>query len=71
MRLNRISGHKMVGLWPLRIATPSTCVLFEYRADCLKRYLRKAGEEENWRENANYVEQWKQIRKVAVQRSDK
>ena len=31
----------------------------------------KGREEENWREKDNTVEQWKQITKVAVQRSDK
>ena len=34
---------------------------------CVKRDLRKAEEEEKWRENAN---QWKRITKVAVHRSD-
>ena len=34
--------------------------------DCVKRDLRKAEEEEKWRENANNRDQWKQITKVAV-----
>ena len=38
--------------------------------DCVKRDLRKAEEEENGKENANYRDQWKQITKVAVLRSD-
>ena len=38
--------------------------------DCVKRNLRKAKEEEKWRENANNRGQWKQITKVAVLRSD-
>ena len=38
--------------------------------DCVKRDVRKAEEEEKWRENANNKDQWKQITKVAVQRSD-
>ena len=38
--------------------------------DCVKRDLRKAQEEEKWRENANNRDQWKQITKVAVFRSD-
>ena len=29
--------------------------------DCVKRDLRKAGEEEKWREKANNREQWKLI----------
>ena len=37
----------------------------------MKRDLRKAEEEENWREKANNRDQWKQITKVAVLRSDK
>ncbi len=37
--------------------------------DCVKRDLRKAEEEENWREmKANNRDQWKQIIKVAVHR---
>ena len=39
--------------------------------DWVKRDLRKAEEEEKWREKANNRHQWKQITKVAVQRSDK
>ena len=38
--------------------------------DCVKRDLRKAEQEETWRENANNKERWKLIRKVAVLRSD-
>ena len=38
--------------------------------DCAKRDLRKAEEEEKWREKANNRSQWKQITKVAVLRSD-
>ena len=38
--------------------------------DCVKRDLRKAEEEEKWREKAKNRDQWKEIRKVAVQRSD-
>ena len=38
--------------------------------DCVKRDLRKAKEEEKWRENANNRDQWKQITKVTVLRSD-
>ena len=38
--------------------------------DCVKRDLRKAEEEEKWREKANNRDQWKQITKVAIQRSD-
>ena len=39
--------------------------------DCVKRDLIKAEEEEEqWRENVNNKDQWKQIRKVAVLRSD-
>ena len=38
--------------------------------DCVKRDLRKAEEEEKWREKANNRDQWKQIMKVAVLRSD-
>ena len=38
--------------------------------DCVKRDLRKAEEEEKWREKANHRDQWKQITKVAVLRSD-
>ena len=36
----------------------------------MKRDLRKAEEEEKWREKANNRDQWKQITKVAVLRSD-
>ena len=39
--------------------------------DCVKRDLRKAEEEEKWREKANNRDQWKRITKVAVHRSDK
>ena len=35
--------------------------------DCVKRDLRKAEEEEKWREKANSRDQWKTITKVAVQ----
>ncbi len=38
--------------------------------DFVKRDLRKA-EEEKWREKANDRDQWKQITKVAVLRSDR
>ena len=38
--------------------------------DYLKRDLRKAEEEETWREKADNRDQWKQITKVAVQQSD-
>ena len=38
--------------------------------DCVKRDLRKAEEEEKWREKANNRDQWKQLTKVAVLRSD-
>ena len=34
--------------------------------DCVKRDLRKAEEEEKWRENANNRDQWKRITKVAL-----
>ena len=37
----------------------------------MKRDLRKAEEEEKWREKANNRDQWKRITKVAVHRSDK
>ena len=37
--------------------------------DCVKRDLRKA-EDEKWRENTNNMDQWKQITKVAIHRSD-
>ena len=33
--------------------------------DCVKRDLRKAEEEEKWREKANNRDQWKRITKVA------
>ena len=36
----------------------------------MKRDLRKAEEEEKWREKANNRDQWKQIPKVAVQLID-
>ena len=36
----------------------------------MKRDLRKAEEEEQWREKANNRDKWKQITKVAVLRSD-
>ena len=38
--------------------------------DCVKRDLRKAEEEEKWREKAKDRDQWKQITKVAVLRHD-
>ena len=38
--------------------------------DCVKRDLRKAKEEEKWKENANNRDRWKLITKVAVLRSD-
>ena len=38
--------------------------------DRVMRDLRKAEEEEKWREKANNRDQWKQITKVAVFRSD-
>ena len=38
--------------------------------DCVKRDLRKAEEEQKWRENVNNRDQWKEITKVAVHRSD-
>ena len=38
--------------------------------DCVKRDLRKAEEEEEWRENTNNRDQWKQITKVVAPRSD-
>ena len=38
--------------------------------DCVKRDLRKAEEEEKWREKANNRDQWNQITKVSVLRSD-
>ena len=38
--------------------------------DCVKRELRKAEEEEKLREKANNRDQWKQISKVAILRSD-
>ena len=38
--------------------------------DCVKRDLRKAEEEEKRREKANDRDQWKQVTKVAVLRSD-
>ena len=36
----------------------------------MKRDLRKAEEEEKWREKANNRDQWEKITKVAVQRRD-
>ena len=36
----------------------------------MKRDLRKAEEEEKWREKVNNRDQWKHITKVAVLRSD-
>ena len=39
--------------------------------DCVKGDLRKAEEEEKWREKVNNRDEWKQITKVAIQRSDK
>ena len=36
----------------------------------MKRDMIKAEEEEKWREKANNRDQWKQITKVAVHRSD-
>ena len=38
--------------------------------DCVKRDLRKAKEEEKWREKANNRDRWKLITNVAVLRSD-
>ena len=38
--------------------------------DCVKRDVRKAEEEEHWREKANNRDQWKRIKKVAAHRSD-
>ena len=38
--------------------------------DCVKRDLREAEEEEKWREKANNRDQWKQIAKVAIPRSE-
>ena len=38
--------------------------------DCEKRDLRKAEEEEKWREKANNRDQWKRITKVAMQQGD-
>ena len=38
--------------------------------DCVKRDLRKAKEEEKWREKANNRDRWKLITKVAVLGSD-
>ena len=38
--------------------------------DCVKIDLRKAKEEEKWREKANSRDQWKPITKVAVLQSD-
>ena len=37
---------------------------------CVNRALRKAEEEEKWREKANNRDQWKQVTKQAIQRSD-
>ena len=36
----------------------------------MKRDLKKAEEEEKWIEKANNRDQWKEITKVTVQRSD-
>ena len=41
-----------------------------YAAYSVKRDLRKAEDEEKWREKANIRDQWKQITKVAVLHSD-
>ena len=38
--------------------------------DSVKRDLRKAEEEDKWREKANNRDQWKRITKVAVHRID-
>ena len=38
--------------------------------DCVKRDLRKAEEEDKWREKPNNRDRWKHITKVAVLRSD-
>ena len=38
--------------------------------DCVNRDLRKAKEEEKWREKANNRDRWKLITKAAVLRSD-
>ena len=38
--------------------------------DCVERDVRRAEEEEKWREKANNTDQWKQLTRVAVQRSD-
>ena len=38
--------------------------------DRVKRDLRKAEEDDKWREKADTTDQWKQITKVAVRRSD-
>ena len=38
--------------------------------NCVKRDQKKAEEEEKWRERANNRDQWKQIPKVAIHRSD-
>ena len=38
--------------------------------DCVKRDLRKAEEEEKWREKTNNRDRWKEITIVAVQLSD-
>ena len=40
------------------------------REDCVKGDLRKAEEEEKWRQQANNKEQWKNITTVVIQRSD-
>ena len=45
-------------------------LLSVYCYDCVRRDLRKAEEEEKWREKANNWDQWKQITKVAILRSD-
>ena len=36
----------------------------------MERDVRRAEEEEKWREKANNTDQWKQLTRVAVQRSD-
>ena len=38
--------------------------------DCVKRDLRKAEEEDKWRENANNRDRWKLITKAVALRSD-
>ena len=36
----------------------------------MERDVRRAEEEEKWREKANNTDQWKQLTRVAAQRSD-